>query len=196
MDELLKQSWWALAWRGVAALLFGILALFWPSVTLLALVALFAAFALLSGTVSIIGAVKHRQTERGWWLMLLLGLVSVAAGVIAVIAPGITLFVLVLLIAAHALVTGVIDIVVAVRLRKQIEREWLLALAGALSIAFGVLVFLFPPAGALAMAFIVGVYATFLGVLLLALAYRAKRWGGRHETPSGIGEGTPRHHVG
>jgi uncharacterized membrane protein HdeD (DUF308 family) len=176
MDQLLLRSWWMLALRGTAALLFGILALIWPGMTLLVLVALFAAYALISGGVSIVAAVRNRNSDTGWWLILLLGIVSVAAGVIAVFNPDITIFVLVLLMGANAIVTGILDIVVAIRLRKRIEREWLLVLAGVVSLVFGVLVFLFPAAGALAMVFLVSFYASLSGILLLALAFRARKW--------------------
>jgi uncharacterized membrane protein HdeD (DUF308 family) len=176
MDQLLLKSWWMLALRGAAALLFGILALIWPGMTLLVLVALFAAYALISGGVSVVAAIRNRSSDKGWWLILLLGVVSLAAGVIAVFNPGITILVLVLIMGANALVTGILDIVVAIRLRKQIEREWLLALAGVVSIVFGLLVFLFPAAGALAMVFMVSFYATLTGILLLTLAFRARKW--------------------
>jgi uncharacterized membrane protein HdeD (DUF308 family) len=181
-----------LALRGAAALLFGILALIWPGITLLVLVALFAAYALISGGVSVVAAVRNRHTDKGWWLILLLGIVSLAAAVIAILNPGITIFVLVLLMGANALVTGILDIVVAIRLRKKIEREWLLALAGAISILFGVLVFLFPAAGALAMVFMVSFYAIFTGILLLTLAFRARKWQKHPETPSDLSSRYPR----
>ena len=191
MGQSLSSSWWILAVRGVAALLFGILVLIWPGTTLLVLVALFAAYALVSGTVSVIGAVRHRS-EKGWWVSLLLGIISVAAGVIAVLNPGLTLVVLVLLVAAHAVVIGVFDIIAAIRLRKEIEREWLLALAGVISIAFGTLVFLFPPAGALAMVYLVSFYAMFTGVLLLTHAVRASTRGKRPDASRDASRGSPR----
>jgi uncharacterized membrane protein HdeD (DUF308 family) len=165
-----------LALRGAAALLFGVLALVWPGMTLLVLVALFAAYALISGSAAVVAAIRNRNSDKGWWLILLLGVVSLVAAVIAVFNPGITILVLVLLMGANALVTGILDIVVAIRLRKQIEREWLLALAGVVSIIFGVLVFLMPAAGALAMVFMVSFYATLAGILLLTLAFRARKW--------------------
>jgi uncharacterized membrane protein HdeD (DUF308 family) len=153
------------------------LALIWPEITLFVLVALFAAFALISGAASIVVAIRHRGSDSGWWLMLLLlGLVSVAAGIIAIVDPRITIFVLVLLMGANALFTGVLDIILAIRLRKQIEGEWLLALSGVISIVFGVVVIVFPPAGALAIAFLVGLYATVIGILLLVLAFRVRQW--------------------
>lgn len=175
-----------LALHGAIALLFGILALIWPGITLLVLVSLFAAFALLVGAVTVAGALKHRTMNGGWWLMLLLGLVSLVVGVIAVFQPGATLFALVLLMAANALVTGVLEIAVAIRLRKEIEHEWLLALTGVVSIVFGVLVLMFPPAGALALALFVSFYAVATGILLLVLAFRARRWQKHSDPHSGF----------
>jgi uncharacterized membrane protein HdeD (DUF308 family) len=174
MHPLVSTSWWVLAVQGVAALVFGILALLWPGITLLVFVALFAAHALISGGMAMIGAVRHRA-EKGWWVILLLGAISVAAGLVAVFNPGLTLFVLVLLVAAQAVVIGIFDIVAAIRLRKEIEREWMLVLTGVVSIVFGLLVFLFPPAGAVAMAFMAGFYAIVIGALLLTLAFRARQ---------------------
>lgn len=176
MHELLMQSWWMLAVRGAIALLFGILALVWPSLTLLWLVALFAAYALLGGVVSVIGAVRNRQNDEGWWLILLLGLVSIGAGVIAIVYPGLTALVLVLVMGANALVTGVLDIATAIRLRKAIRGEWLLILSGIASVVFGVLVFLFPGAGALALVWLISVHAIVTGILLLVLAFRVRSW--------------------
>ena len=176
MEQLLSRTWWVLALRGAVAVLFGILALVWPGITLLVLVSLFAAFALLGGAAIVVGALRNRTMDRGWWLMMILGVVSLAVGTIAIVRPGATLFALMLLMAVNALVTGVLDIAVAIRLRKQIEHEWLLILTGALSIVFGVLVMLFPPAGALALAFFVSFYAISTGILLLVLAVRARRW--------------------
>ena len=176
MDDLLKRSWWVLALQGVLGLTFGILAVLWPGATLLVLVALFAAWMLISGAAATYASLKNRRSDKAWWLVLLLGLVSFAAGVIAVFNPGMTILVLVLLMGANALITGVLQIVIAVRLRKTIEREWLLALAGIVSIVFGVLVLVFPAAGALAMVWLVSFYAVFTGTLLLILALRARKW--------------------
>ena len=185
MVPLLSTSWWVLAVRGVAALLFGVLALMWPKISLLVFIAMFAAYALVSGVVEIIGALRHR-TDKGWWAVLLLGIASVIAGLIAVVNPGLTLVVLVLLIAAHAVVTGIFDIIAAIRLRKEIEREWLLALTGAISVLFGVLVFVFPPVGALALAYMMGFYALLAGILLLTLAFRARKWPQRPGAPADL----------
>jgi uncharacterized membrane protein HdeD (DUF308 family) len=170
-----------LALRGVAALLFGILALIWPDITLLVLVALFAAYAFITAVAYIGAAVKNRQTDKGWWLLLLLGLVAVAAGGIAIFHPLLTALVLVLLMGANALITGILDIAIAIRLRKEIRNEWMLVLAGVVSIVFGILVFLVPGAGALALVWLVSFYAVLTGVLLLALAFRMR---GSGKSPS------------
>jgi uncharacterized membrane protein HdeD (DUF308 family) len=174
MNDLLLRSWWVLALRGVIAILFGVLALFWPDLTLLVLVALFAAYALLSGIVSIAGAARNRRSDDNWWMLLLLGLVGIAAGIIAIVHPGLTALVLVLLIGANALVTGVLDIAAAIRLRKIIRNEWLLVLNGIASLVFGVMVFLFPEAGALAIVWLVSLYALVTGVLMIGLGLRLR----------------------
>lgn len=174
MKQLPLQPWWVVALRGVIAIAFGVLAFIWPGITLLSLLALFAAYALLGGAVSIYGAIRNRKQNGDWWLPLLLGLVSFGAGLVAVVHPGLTALVLVLLIAAHALTTGVLDIVAAIRLCTIIEHEWLLALNGVASILFGVLVFLFPGAGALALIWAISLYALLSGGLLLGSAFRLR----------------------
>lgn len=174
MTDMLLRSWWTLALRGVIAVLFGVLALLWPGLTLLWLVALFASFALLGGAVSVFGAIKNRKLDEDWWLLLLLGMVGIGAGVIAVVHPGLTALLLVLVMGANALLTGVLDIAIAIRLRKLIRGEWLLLLSGAASIVFGIIVFLFPGAGALALVWLISVYALISGALLLAMAFRVR----------------------
>jgi uncharacterized membrane protein HdeD (DUF308 family) len=174
MDEVISRTWWVLALQGLCALVFGILALLWPGITLLWLVVLFAAYSLIAGAATVVGAVNNRKSKEYWWLLLLLGLVSIAAGVISVLHPDLTALVLVLLMGANALVGGVLQIVIAVQLRKVIEGEWLMVAAGIVSITFGILVFLFPGAGALAMVWLISVYAIATGILLLAVALRVR----------------------
>jgi uncharacterized membrane protein HdeD (DUF308 family) len=176
MNELLARSWWMLVLNGIAALLFGVLALIWPALTLLVLVALFAAWAILSGVMAAVAAIRNRNADRGWWLILLLGLVSIAAGIVAVFYPGITALFLVLLMGVNALMSGVLNIAVGVRLRKVIDGEWLLILAGIVSIVFAFAVFLFPGAGALALVWLVAFQAIVTGILLLVLGMRARKW--------------------
>jgi uncharacterized membrane protein HdeD (DUF308 family) len=174
MNELLAHSWWVLALRGVIALVFGVAALSLPGLTLLWLVALFAVYAAFGGAVSLIGAVKSRKSDKGWWLMLLFGVISIGAGVLAVVYPGLTALVLVLLMGANALITGILDIAIAMRLRKFIHGEWVLIIAGLVSIVFGVFVLAFPSAGALALVWLIGFYAIFSGFLLVAFAFRVR----------------------
>ncbi|MDB5840699.1 MAG: hypothetical protein JWQ23_2651 [Herminiimonas sp.] len=175
MNQMLLNSWWMLALRGALGVLFAVLAIMWPGLTLLALVGLFAAYALLTGIVSVVAAVKNRRRADDWWVALLIGLVGLGAGVIAVLHPALTALVLVLLMGANALVTGTLDIVLAVRLRKNIRNEWMLIFSGIASIIFGVLVFMFPEAGALAMIALISLYAFATGVLLLAAAFRVRK---------------------
>jgi uncharacterized membrane protein HdeD (DUF308 family) len=177
MDETLVNSWWVLALRGVIAILFGVLALMLPSITLLSFVALFAAFAIFGGAVWAVGAIHNRKTDDHWWILLLTGILSIGAGLIALVHPTLTALVLVLLIGANALVTGVLDLVVAVRLRKKIRGEILLVLSGIASIVFGAIVFMYPlGAGALALVWMVAAYAIFTGAMMLALAVRVRAW--------------------
>ncbi|MBZ2209471.1 HdeD family acid-resistance protein [Massilia soli] len=177
MNHILMRSWWMLALRGLVAIAFGVLAILFPAMTLGSLVALFAAFALLSGAIWVFGAARHRKSDEQWWVLLLLGLASIGAGSVAALHPALTLLVLVLLIGANALVTGVLDIVVAVRMRKKMQGESLLIASGIASIAFGVIVFLFPVGiGGLAIAWMIGLYALVTGMLMLALAWRVRAW--------------------
>ena len=182
MRAILARSWWHLALRGAAAVIFGLLALVWPGLTLLFLVALFAAYALVSGAAEVVGALRSRG-EAGWWLVLVLGLVSVAAGVLALLYPGITALVLVVIMGVNAIFAGVLDISMAVRLRREIRGEWLLGLAGLVSILFGVFVLVFPGAGALALIWLIAFYAIATGVLLVALALRLRRYGHAERAP-------------
>jgi uncharacterized membrane protein HdeD (DUF308 family) len=181
MNELLSRTWQSLAWRGAAALIFGILAALWPGITFMWLLVIFATYALIGGIASAVIAFQNRKINSNWWLISLIGLIWVAGGMLALILPGLTAVMLVLIIGATALATGVVEVVMAIRLRKVIRGEGLLILEGIISIAFGVFVFLFPGAGALALVWLISTYATISGLLLFVLAWRAKKWGGQHE---------------
>jgi uncharacterized membrane protein HdeD (DUF308 family) len=167
-------SWWALLLRGIAAIAFGILAFVWPQITLTVLVFLWGAYALVDGMFAIAAGVKTYGESKRWWVLLLEGLLSVAAGVVAFAMPGITALILLILIASWAIVTGVFEIVAAIQLRKEIKGEWLLALAGVASILFGVLLFINPGAGALTVVWLIGAYAIVFGALLIALGLRLR----------------------
>lgn len=176
MNELLSNSWRSLAIRGAASLVFGILAALWPGLTLMWLIVIFAAYAIVSGLTSITAALQNRKTAEDWWLPLLTGIISVGAGIAAIMVPDLTTLVLVLVIGATAIATGILDIAMAIRLRKVIRGEGFLFLSGIVSIIFGISVFFFPGAGALALVWLISIYAILTGALLLMLAWRARSW--------------------
>jgi uncharacterized membrane protein HdeD (DUF308 family) len=177
--DALAENWWALALRGVAAIIFGVLAIVWPGVTLAALILLFGGYALVEGVLNVVAAVRGRGDDQPWWALLLEGLVSIAAGVVTFAVPGLTALALLYVIAAWAIVTGVLEIVAAIRLRRRITGDAVLALNGVLSIAFGVLTMLVPGAGALSLVWLIGAYAIVFGALLLGLSLQLRRWRGR-----------------
>lgn len=171
-----SDNWWLLVVRGVLALLFGVLALFWPGLTLLALVLLFGVYALLDGCTAIASAVSGQRTGH-WWSLILEGMVGIGAGVAALVWPGITAIVLLAIIALWAIITGIFEILAAVRLRQQIEGEWALGVAGVLSFLFGVLLILMPSTGALALVWLIGAYAIFFGLLLIMVGMQLRERG-------------------
>jgi uncharacterized membrane protein HdeD (DUF308 family) len=174
MKHILVSSWDMFLVRGILAILFGIATLVMPGITLIVLVVLFGAYALLDGVVLSILAFKNRKNDTDWWLMLLTGLVNIAAGVVTFVWPGITAASLFYVIVAWAIVTGVFEVIYAIRFRKVIEGEWLLVLDGILSVAFGILLIAQPVAGALTVLWIIGVYATAYGAMLVVLAFRLR----------------------
>lgn len=175
MVTILARNWWALALRGVCAVIFGLLAFIWPQLTLEVLILFYGVFVLIDGVLAIIAAVSKREgSGLPWWALLIEGLLGVAASVATFVWPGITALVLLYLIAAWAIVTGVFEIIAAVRLRKEIEGELWLALSGVLSILFGVLLIARPGAGALAVIWLIGAYALLFGAFLIALAFRLR----------------------
>lgn len=174
MVNTLSNNWWAVALRGAFAVLFGILAFVWPGVTLTVLVYWFGAYVLVDGVLGIISAVWQRNTQERWWAVLLEGVVGVLAGLATFFMPGITALVVVYLISGWALVTGIFEVVAAIRLRKEIENEWTLALGGVLSIAFAVILFLWPAAGAFALVWMIAGYSVAFGFLLILLGFRLR----------------------
>lgn len=160
--------------RGILAILFGIATLLMPGITLIVLVALFGAYALVDGAILSVIAIKGRQGHPDWWLMLLAGLVGVVAGVVTLMWPGITAASLFYLIVAWAIATGIFEAIYAIHFRNEIKGEWLLVLDGVFSVAFGILLIAQPVAGALAVVWMIGVYAIANGVMLVVLAFRLR----------------------
>ena len=172
---LLSRNWWALALRGLAAILFGILAFAWPGITLFVLVIFFGAYLLVDGIFAIVAAVRAAGEEARWWLLLIEGILGVVAGLVAFFWPGLTALALLYLIAAWAIVTGIMEIVAAIRLRRELVGEWALILSGVLSFIFGVLLVVIPArAGLLSLTWLIGIYAIAFGVIMLVLAFRVR----------------------
>jgi len=174
MVHALAKNWWLLLLRGIAAIIFGVLAFAWPGVTLLTLILFYGAFALVDGVLAIIAAITGGAPGPRWWLAIV-GLLGIAAGLLTFLMPGLSALVLLFFIAGWAIATGVFQIIGAIQLRKEIDNEWFLILGGIISVLFGIGVMLAPGAGALALIWVIGTYALIIGVLLIALAFRLKK---------------------
>ena len=174
MDKLLTRHWWVVGLRGVLAIIFGILALVVPGITLIVLIAFFGAYVLIDGLVAIYLAIRGRENNRNWGWLLAEGIAGVLIGIITFRWPGVTTFVLLAFIAAWAIITGVMEIFEAIELRRTINNEWLLILSGAASVIFGLLLLLFPSTGALALVWLIGIFALIFGILLLVLSWRLR----------------------
>ncbi|MEV4837258.1 HdeD family acid-resistance protein [Nonomuraea sp. NPDC049486] len=173
MEQQLARTWWMPLVRGIAAVIFGILALIWPGITLLVLVIFFGAYAIVDGIVAIYSAYRHEVRSRAWAVAL--GVIGILAGLAAFIWPGITSLVLLYLIALWAIFTGIAEIADGIQLRKVISNEWMLILGGVLSVIFGVLLLLWPAAGLLSLVWLVGIFALLYGITLIALSFRLKK---------------------
>jgi uncharacterized membrane protein HdeD (DUF308 family) len=183
MTTVLARNWWAVALRGLAAIIVGLAAFVLPGVTLAALVLLVAWYALFDGVFAIIGAVRAAEQHERWGPMLVEGLAGLAAGVLTLGWPGVTAVVLVYVIGVWAIVVGILKLVGAVRLRRVIHGEWLLGLNGVLSVLFGLLILAFPGGGLLSLVWLIGWYAILRGLALLALGVRLRRHHLRPATP-------------
>ena len=173
----LAENWWLLLLRGIAAIAFGILAFGWPGLTLLALTLMWGIYAIADGVLALWAAIASKGGEIAprWWLAIV-GIAGVIAGLLTFVWPGMTALILLIFIASWAIVIGVLQIWGAIRLRKEIEGEWLLGLSGVLSVAFGVIMFAQPGAGALALIWWIGSFAILAGCVYIALAFQLKKY--------------------
>jgi len=171
----LAKNWWLLLLRGIAAIVFGILAFAWPGITLLSLVILYGAYALVDGVLSIAAAIGGGGGATPRWWLVVVGLLGIAAGLLTFFWPQITALVLLMFIGAWALIHGVFEIIGAIRLRKEIDNEWMLILSGALSVVFGAAMLVMPGAGALALIWVIGAYSIIFGILFVGFAFRLKK---------------------
>jgi uncharacterized membrane protein HdeD (DUF308 family) len=176
LTHALARNWWLLMLRGIVGVIFGIVALFWPGATLLSLIFLWGAYALVDGVFSLWAAITGRVGERAsrWWLAAA-GLIGIAAGIIAWAWPGPTALALLTLVAFWAIITGAMQVWGAIKLRKEIEGEWLLGLSGSLSILLGIVLLLQPAAGALAVVWWIGAFAIIMGAASIGLALRLRK---------------------
>lgn len=182
MLHRMSRDWWIIALQGVAAIVFGVLALVWPEITLLALVFLFGSYAIVDGVLALVRGSRGGGGRSDRW-QVVRGVVGIAAGVIAFVVPDITAYALLLVIAAWAIVSGGLELMAAFELRGVIRHEWLLAVDGVLSIVFGVALIVFPIAGALAVVWLIGVFAIASGAIILTTALRL-RGHARHASTS------------
>jgi uncharacterized membrane protein HdeD (DUF308 family) len=174
--ESLSRNWWLVLLRGIAAVLFGLTAFFWPGLTFAVLVLAFGAYVLIDGVFSLVSGFMSIGKSSRWWVFVLEGLVSIVMGVLTFVWPGVTALALIYLIAAWAVITGVLEVAAAIRLRKEIDNEWMLALSGVASVLLGILLVFQPAAGSVAVIWMIGAYALIFGVLMIVLSFRLRSW--------------------
>ena len=174
MLSAMQRNWWVLALRGLFSIIFGILVIVWPGIALETLLLLVAAYFLVDGVVEIVTSIQQRATNPQWLWGVLEGVVSVLAGIGAFLFPGITALILLYLIAIYAIMTGILQLIAAWQLRKEIEGEIWLGLSGLLSVIAGILLILFPGTGALAVLGIIAAYSILFGVFLIILGFRLR----------------------
>jgi len=176
MTKSLSQNWWLVVLRGILAILFGILAFVWPQITWLTLIVMFGVYAIVDGIVALVTGFSRTGASARWWVFLVEGLISIGAGIVALVWPAVTSLVLIYMIASWAVITGILEIAAAIRLRNEISNEWVLGLGGLVSIGLGALLFFQPAAGGLAIIWTIAAYALIFGVLLVILGFRLRNW--------------------
>ena len=170
MLRIFATNWWLVGLRGLFAILFGLAAILWPTLTLGILILIFGFYVIVDGIFTIVLGIWGRKYHSNSWWMILDGLVRIGVGLIAVVWPGLTSISLVILIAIWAIITGAIGIFLAIRLRKEIQNEWILGFSSALSILLGIILVAQPTVGAMAVVFVIGFYAILFGILLIVFA--------------------------
>lgn len=171
----LAKNWWVFLLRGIIAIIFGVVAVAFPPVIFMSLVLVFGAFAFVDGVFAIVSTITEETRRENWVWLLLEGVFGILIGVLTVLQPAAMSEAWLIVIAAWAIVTGVFEIITAIRIRKQIEGELWMMLSGVASVVFGVLVLVYPASGAVAIGFIVGVYALIFGAMFIALALRLRK---------------------
>lgn len=170
--EQIARTWWLVLIRGIVAIIFGILALAWPGITIYVLVIFFGAYAIVSGIFSLFAAFGHGVQSRAW--LIISGILGILFGIVTFAWPGITTLALLYVIAFWAIFTGVAEIIAGVQLRKSIDNEWMLIIGGILSVIFGILLIIWPGSGALALTWMIGIFAIIYGIAMIFLSFRVK----------------------
>jgi uncharacterized membrane protein HdeD (DUF308 family) len=171
----LAKGWWLVLLRGIAAIVFGVLAFIWPGLRLITLVLFYGAYALIDGIIALIAAFTGAAKPVPTWWLIVVGLFGIAAGLVTFLWPGITALVLIVFIGAWSIAHGIFEIIGAIKLRKEIDNEWWLILAGAVSVLFGIIVLIAPGAGALGLIWAIGAYSIVFGILLVGLSLRLRK---------------------
>ena len=176
LPQLLARNWWLFLLRGLAAVIFGVLSLVWPGISLVTLILFFGAYALVDGAFALTAAIVGRgNAEVRWWLVLV-GLLGIGIGIATFLWPGLTALTLLYFIAGWVIATGVLQIVGAIELRNVIDDEWWLILDGAFSVLFGILLFIMPGTGAVALIWLIALFAIAYGILMVGFAFKVKKF--------------------
>ncbi len=176
MLHSLARNWWAILVRGIVAIIFGLVAFFWPGATGVGLVILFGAFAFVDGIFALVAAIRAAEAHNRWVSLLIEGIIGLIIAVVTIYDLRLTAIALYVTIAAWAILTGILELVAAVQLRKMIPNEWLLVLGGLASLVFGVLLIVYPLVGILTVIYLIGAYAIVFGVLLISLSLRLRSY--------------------
>jgi uncharacterized membrane protein HdeD (DUF308 family) len=191
MFDLLRRNWWALAIRGIIAIAFGLLAFFQPQLTLNVLVTLVAAYLLADGVSLLVSFVRgDPDARRAGWSVAVMGVLGIVAGVAAFVWPNITALTLLAVVALWAILTGIFQVVAAIRLRREISGDLLMAIGGILSVAFGVYLLVNPSDGLLSLVWLVGIWAVAFGITNVVLAFRLRAG---HVESAGVHEAAATH---
>lgn len=177
LSTILSRTWWVLMLRGIIAILFGLITWKQPELSIALLIIFFGAYILADGILGVFAAVAGRKHDDGWWIMLLWAFVGVGVGLLVLVKPGVAALALLIYIAIWAIATGVFQIAIGVRLRKEIKGEWFLIIGGLISVVFGAFLVSQPAEGALALAWLIATYAILFGILLVILALRMRSFG-------------------
>jgi uncharacterized membrane protein HdeD (DUF308 family) len=175
MLEAVSKYWWVMLLRGLLAIVFGVTAILWPGLTLFWLILVFGIYVIVDGVLEIWSGIQNRNRHDRWWTEILIGLVGIVAGFLVIVLPDVTAMVLIYFIAAWMIISGVMGIIYAIRVRNEISNEWFIIVSGVLSVIVGLYFLAFPGDGALSLVWVIGIYAILFGAMLVAFAFRARK---------------------